>query len=150
MKFFENRWFLLSLHLALGGLFLYAGATKIGSPQAFADSIASFKLFPAGLVNFIALALPPFEIALGCLLIAGLRVRAASLGAAVLACVFAVALGQALARGLSVDCGCFGSGAPSLLKTWASFLRAFLLLFASIWLWRRGGLQGEKMERKSI
>jgi uncharacterized membrane protein YphA (DoxX/SURF4 family) len=134
MKFLENRWFLLVLRLALGGVFLYAGATKVTNPQAFADSIATFKMLPPQLLNILALGLPPFEILLGLMLISGWKARAASLALAGLSIVFGLALGQALIRRLEVDCGCFGSGEPSTLKTWASFGRAFVLASCSFWI----------------
>ena len=136
MKFFSNRWFLLVLRLVLGGVVLYAGTTKVVNPQAFADSIARFKILPPQLINIIALGLPPFEFLLGLMLLSGWRVRPASLAVAGLAIVFGLALGQALIRGLSVDCGCFGSGEPSTRKTWASFGRALVLLAASFWVFR--------------
>jgi uncharacterized membrane protein YphA (DoxX/SURF4 family) len=136
MKFLNNRWFLLVLRLALGGVFLYAGILKAANPQAFADSIATFKMLPPQLVNIVALGLPPFEILLGLMLLSGWKVRPPSLAVAGLAIVFGIALGQALFRGLAVYCGCFGSGEPSTLKTWASFGRAFLLLGGSFWVFR--------------
>ena len=132
-RFFENRWFLLALRLVLGGVFFYAGTMKLANPQAFADSVATFKMLPPQLINLVALGLPPFEILLGLMLIPGWKARAASLAVAGLSIVFGIALGQALVRGLAVDCGCFGSGEPSLLKTWISFGRAFLLLGCSFW-----------------
>jgi len=135
-RFFENRWFLLFLRMVLGGVFLYAGTTKISNPQAFADSIATFKLLPAQLINIVALGLPPFEILLGLMLISEWKARAATLAVAGLAIVFVLALGQALIRGLVVDCGCFGSGEPSTLKTWISFGRAFVLFASSLWIYR--------------
>jgi putative oxidoreductase len=70
------------------------------------------------------------------MLISGWKARAASLAVAGLAIVFGIALGQALIRGIAVDCGCFGSGEPSTLKTWASFGRSFLLLAGSLWVFR--------------
>lgn len=140
----QNRWFLFSLRLALGILFLYAGATKIANPLAFADSIASFKILPVQAIALLALGLPPFEILLALTLITGRTPRAASLGVAGLSLIFAAALGQALIRGLSVDCGCFGTGEPSALKTWASFGRALVLLAASAWLYRQTSSQKNK------
>jgi len=131
----ENRWFLLLLRVVLGGLFLYAGITKIGNPQAFADSIATFKILPAHFISIIALGLPPLEVLLGFMLIVGWKARTASLGITALAIVFGVILGQAIARGLSVDCGCFGSGEPSAVKTWLSLGRAGLLFLAGAWLY---------------
>ncbi len=137
MKFLENCWFLLVLRMVLGIVFLYAGTTKVLNPQAFVDSIATFKLLPAQFINVVALGLPPFEILLGLMLLSGWKTRAASLAVAGLAIVFGIALGQALIRELDVDCGCFGSGAPSALKTWISFGRTFLLLAVSFWVYRR-------------
>lgn len=133
--FFNHPWFLFCLRLALGGLFLYAGITKIGNPQAFADSIATFKMLPPQLINIMALGLPPFEVLLGFMLMSGWKARTASLGIAALAIIFAIVLGQAIVRGLSVDCGCLGSGEPSVLKTWLSFARAGGLFLIGTWLY---------------
>ena len=127
---------MLSVRLLIGGLFLYAGWIKMVGPGPFADSIVSCKLLPAAAVNLLAMALPPFEMLLALLLIAGWRARAAALGTMLLSTVFAVALGQALARGLLVDCGCFGGGQPSTLKTWASLGRDLLILAGACMLWR--------------
>lgn len=137
MKFFNNRWFLFALRILLGGVFLYAGTTKLLHPQSFADSIASFKILPPQLINIVALGLPPFEILLGLMLISGWKSRAASLAVAGLAIVFGLALGQALVRGLEVDCGCFGSGQPSVFRTWLSFGRAGVLCAVGLWLYNR-------------
>lgn len=135
-RFLENRWFLLALRLALGVVFLYAGTTKVVNPQAFADSITTFKMLPSQLINLVALGLPPFEILLALMLISGWKARAASLAVAGLAIVFGIALGQALIRGTAVDCGCFGSGEPSTLKTWISFGRAFVVFASSLWVFK--------------
>jgi len=131
MKFLENCWFLLVLRMVLGIVFLYAGTMKVLNPQAFADSIATFKLLPAQFINVVAFGLPPLEILLGLMLVSGWKSRAAALTVACLSIVFCIALGQALIRGLVVDCGCFGSGEPSALKMWISFGRAFLICAAA-------------------
>ena len=123
------------VRIPMGGLFLYSGILKVASPQPFADSIASFEIVPHAVIGLVALGLPPLEILLGALLVSGSRMRAASFGALLLSVVFGLALGQALARGLQVDCGCLGSGQPSLLKTWFSLGRDILLIAASGWLY---------------
>jgi uncharacterized membrane protein YphA (DoxX/SURF4 family) len=56
--------------------------------------------------------LPACEIALGLLLAAGLFTRVAALGAGLLLVVFIAGVASAAARGLSIDCGCFGGGGP--------------------------------------
>ena len=132
-----NRWFLLLLRLVIGGAFLYAGYLKVRDGVAFADSIASFKILPTELINLMAMGLPPLEIILGVMLVTGWRGRVASLGVLVLSIIFAFALGQALMRGLQVDCGCFGAGKPSTLKTFLALGRDILLIASSCWLWVR-------------
>lgn len=134
-RFFSNRWLLLITRVILGCLFLYAGYLKLRAPLAFADSIASFRLLPGGLINLFALGLPPLELMIGGMLLIGWRVRLASFVVMLLTVIFALALGQALLRGLVIDCGCFGSGKPSLTKMLLSLGRDILILFASIWLY---------------
>ena len=130
-----NRWILLVLRLIIGGIFLCAGFLKMCDPLAFADSIASFRLLPNSLINLFAMSLPLLEIMLGGLLVIGWRTRLTSFAVLLLSLVFAIALGQALIRGLEVDCGCFGSGKPSLGKNLFSFVRDLLLIIGSIWLY---------------
>jgi putative oxidoreductase len=125
-----NRWWVVALRLGLGAVFLYAGAIKVRAPQPFADSIASFELLPAALIDPLALGLPIFELAVGGLLVLGWLARPAALSALGLTGMFVLALSLALARGLKVDCGCFGSGgAESPGWEWLSLGRD-LLLFA--------------------
>jgi uncharacterized membrane protein YphA (DoxX/SURF4 family) len=54
--------------------------------------------------------LPVLEIAVGLALLLGVFVRTAGIASAVLLVVFIGAVGSAWARGLQIDCGCFGNG----------------------------------------
>ena len=130
----KHIWFIL-LRSGLGGLFVYAGALKIGNPIAFADSVATFKLLPEAVINPFALALPIYEILLGALLLANRAVGVAAMGLLVLCTVFFAALASALARGIPVECGCFGSGGWSS-NSWWLMARAFLLAAASAAVYR--------------
>ncbi|HEY8473714.1 MAG TPA: MauE/DoxX family redox-associated membrane protein, partial [Natronosporangium sp.] len=58
----------------------------------------------------IGAALPFVELALGGLLLVGLGVRVAAAVSTGLLVVFAAAVASAWARGLVIDCGCFGGG----------------------------------------
>jgi putative oxidoreductase len=131
----KNRWVLLTLRVVIGGLFIWAGCLKIGDPQQFADSVASFALLPKQLINLIALGLPPLEVLAGLWLISGWKESPATFALLILTVVFALALGQALVRGLQVDCGCFGAGEPSVWKTWVSLGRDLLLMAGLSWLY---------------
>ena len=105
---FSNRWVLLILRVFLGGVFLYAGISKMRSPQTFADSIATFELLPPFFINLVAISLPVFEIAVGLMLVVGFATEVASFSVLILTVVFAAALISALAQGLKIYCGCFG------------------------------------------
>ena len=127
----DGRWFLLGLRWTLCLVFLYAGIVKLRAPLDFADSIASFQMLPIAAINPLALCLPCFELLTAVLLLLGWHPRAAALAVWIMTSVFAAAMLTALLRGLNVDCGCFGGGTPSRLKTWTSLGRDLLLIAAS-------------------
>ena len=122
------KWLLIAIRLALGAAFVYAGAIKIQDPSEFAISVASLDLLPNLLISPMTLMLPPFEILTGALLIIGWGRRPAALGLTLLLAIFLIAISAALARGLTIDCGCFGTGTPSRAKMWLDLGRDFLLL----------------------
>jgi hypothetical protein len=117
----------MAVRILIGGTFLYAASISIRLPEDFADSIAGYQLLPVLAINPVALTLPALEITIGALLIVGWPRRVATFSALILTIVFAMALGSALARGLTIDCGCFGHGTPSRIKMWLSLGRDLLL-----------------------
>lgn len=134
--FLAHPWVSRGLRWIVGAVFLYAGVVKLRGPQDFADSIASFRVLPTAFINGFAVTLPPFEVLTGVLLLVGRHRRAASLAALLMTTVFALAMTSALARGLQIDCGCFGShGAFSPLNTSLSLGRDLLLMAGSAFLY---------------
>ncbi len=131
-----NRWFDFAVRLAIGGTFVYAGWIKSGEPQQFADNIASFRILPEALIVLLALGLPAFETLSGALLIIGWPRRVASLAVIMMCGIFLIALTSALARGIKVDCGCFGAGKPSEWSTWQDLGRDLLLLAGALLAYR--------------
>lgn len=100
---------ILCSRLVLGALFLTAGIIKLVQPGPFAATLMAYQLLPIALLRPLALVLPWIEVLTGAYLLAGLFTRAAAGAALGLLAVFMVALGQAMARGLSLEnCGCFG------------------------------------------
>jgi uncharacterized membrane protein YphA (DoxX/SURF4 family) len=97
--------------LILAGIFLYAGYEKARAPWLqFAISIESFKVVPETWLEPLARLLPWCEIALGIALLSGLLARWFSLIATLLLGLFLSVGIRAFAKGLQVDCGCFGAG----------------------------------------
>ena len=104
-----TAWLAVPIRWYLGLLFVGACLHKIADPQSFAVDIATYDILPLPLVNLAAITLPWIELAAGAMLIAGWRVRTASLLIAGMMVVFLAALAVALARGLDMSCGCFAS-----------------------------------------
>ena len=115
--------------LVLAGVFLVAATPKLLDPAAFAASIANFRVFPDALVNAIATVVPALELvgALA-LLTPWRRGGALLLGGMLLA--FTALLAVSLARGLDLDCGCFGAdpSAQADPVSWLHLLRNVALL----------------------
>ncbi len=105
----RNKTVLFVFRLVLGGLFIYAGAVKVLDPLDFAQDIRNYRLVGQSLSFIAAIVLPWLEILAGAFLIAGLWRRGAALVITGLLVFFIVLTAVTMARGLDVDCGCFGS-----------------------------------------
>jgi len=81
--------------------------------ESFRDLVGRYGILPPGLAAPFAYVLPFFEVGLGLYLAAGLFVRGSALVGSVLLVVFLAAQAQAWARGITLDCGCFGTAVPS-------------------------------------
>ncbi|MBM3698343.1 MAG: DoxX family membrane protein [Actinobacteria bacterium] len=142
-------WITLLARLGLGGVLLVAGGLKIGNLQKSAMSVRAYELLPVGLANFLGYVLPWIEIGMGLLLIVGVWVSILGLLGALTMFAFVVAIAQAWARGLSIDCGCFGGGGqvdPEDTKYLSSILRdiGFMLLGVYLYYFPKGKLGMEK------
>lgn len=100
----------------LAGLFLWAAFNKLRPPNGpvlFSDSIHAFKLgLPDVLVKLSVGVVPWVETIAAVLLFLGIWKRGAAIVLSALLVVFLVLIVQALARGLAVECGCFGKLSP--------------------------------------
>jgi uncharacterized membrane protein YphA (DoxX/SURF4 family) len=105
-----GRWAATAARLLLGGVLVVAGALKVPDPAAAVRAVRAYRLLPEVLVGPVAFGLPVLEIAVGLALLVGVAVRTAAVAAAVLMVAFIAAVGSAWARGLQIDCGCFGGG----------------------------------------
>ncbi len=105
----RNRPLLLVFRVVLGGLFIYAGVVKVVDPLGFAQDIRNYRLVGQSLAFVAAIVLPWLEILAGAFLIAGIWKRGAAFVITGLLVFFIVLTLVTMARGLDVDCGCFGS-----------------------------------------
>lgn len=129
-----TQWLLVSCRVLLGALLFYAGFSKLNAGHRFAETIANFALLPAQCNQILAVVLPWYEIAAGLMLVFGVWVRASALVAAVLFAAFTVAIASALARGLDIECGCFGTGSAGRAgaRALALDLTGLLLAFVAL------------------
>ncbi len=119
-------WIGLLARLGLGGILLYAGYLKAFTPEKSMMAVRAYELLPIWLANIFGLVLPWLEIGAGILLIIGVGIRYAAIFGSALMIAFIIAIAQAWARGLSIDCGCFGDGGaidPSETKYLETILR---------------------------
>ena len=96
--------------LGLAAVFLVSGVLKAIDSDATYVAVRAYDVLPKLGVGFVAGVLPWLEIAIGLLLLAGIATRAVAVASAVILLGFMAGVTQAWARGLSIDCGCFGGG----------------------------------------
>jgi uncharacterized membrane protein YphA (DoxX/SURF4 family) len=123
---------LLFLRVALGALFIYAGVMKVAEAPDFARDIQRYAIIPwPDATVLLAVYLPWLEILSG----AAVIVRRFHLGAlaiiAGLMLVFTIALSSAWARGLDIECGCFGRKKESIRTNFPALLARDLGLLAA-------------------
>lgn len=124
----------LTCRLLPASLLLWAGVTKALDRQGSILAVDAYDVLPETLVRLFAVVLPLVEIAVGLLLILGLFLRFAGLATALIAGLFIAALTQAKARGLEIDCGCFGGGGPGDGVTWWDIARDVPIVLCGLYL----------------
>ena len=132
-------WLTLLARLGLGVVLLLAGYLKAIHPQKSAMAVRAYELLPVSVANLFGYILPWFEIGVGALLILGVAVKISALLGGVTMVIFIFAIAQAWARGLSIDCGCFGGGGavdPDQTKYLEEILRDFGLTLMAFYLYR--------------
>ena len=133
----NNSWIELAARWVLGATFIYASHSKILAPAVFAKIIYGYDLFPAILINLLAIILPFVELIAGMALIFGFYPRSAVLIVNVLLLAFIVSLSINIVRGHEFDCGCFAINAedqstfsgPLLIRDFVYFTLGIYVFF---------------------
>jgi len=112
--------------LVLGGIFIYAGFSKLLLPNthlwpmfvlrfslsmnlsSFAQQVESYKMISPEASQVVAHTLPFVEIVLGLLLLIGWRLRIWSAAVTLIMAGFLTAVTRAYLLHMDIDCGCFG------------------------------------------
>jgi uncharacterized membrane protein YphA (DoxX/SURF4 family) len=107
-----GAWAATALRAGLAAVALSAGLLKVGDPAGNVRTVRAYQILPDGLDVVVAHALPTVEILLGLVLLLGLFTRVSAVLFGLLMVVFLIGVVSAWARGLAIDCGCFGTGGP--------------------------------------
>jgi uncharacterized membrane protein YphA (DoxX/SURF4 family) len=133
-------WLGLAARLTIGGVWIVAGWLKAFNPYSAGAAVRAYEIFPPDLATTIGHVLPWLELAVGGLLILGVFVRPAAALSAVLLVAFVIGIASAWARGLTIDCGCFGGGGtvePGQTRYLQEILRDLGLILLCLLLWVR-------------
>ena len=103
-------WAGLAARLVVGGVWLVAGALKVGTPSDSIHAVQAYDLLPSSVAQWVGVGMPAVELVVGLALVAGVFVRGAAVLSAVLLVAYIVAISSVWARGIKIDCGCFGGG----------------------------------------
>ncbi|MBG0829581.1 DoxX family membrane protein [Planomonospora sp. ID67723] len=103
-------WVTTVSRLILAAVLIVAGGGKIGTPVLSVEAVKAYQLLPESLATAVGYGLPILEIVIGVLLVVGLLTRVAGIVSALLMLAFVIGIASAWARGLRIDCGCFGGG----------------------------------------
>ncbi len=125
------------VRLGLAAVWLISGWIKVGDLNQTYIAVQAYDVLPNPVVSVVAAAVPFLELALGVLLLVGLGTRLTAVLSGLVLLAFIAAVAQSWARGLTIDCGCFGGGgtvAPGETKYPQELARDIGFLALAVWL----------------
>jgi uncharacterized membrane protein YphA (DoxX/SURF4 family) len=105
-----KEWLGLLARLVTGGVWIVAGAVKLPDPAQSVQAVRAYQLLPSSIAPTVGQLLPVIEVVVGVCLVLGILTRGAAVVSALLFVAFIVGISSAWARGITIDCGCFGGG----------------------------------------
>jgi uncharacterized membrane protein YphA (DoxX/SURF4 family) len=142
----QQEWITLGVRVALAAILGLAGYAKFSEAEGLQKvAVSSYRILPQSMVAPVALGLPVVEMALAAMILLGFATRAMAVCVGLLFVVFIAGIISVWARGLSIDCGCFGGGG-TVAKGQTHYLReifrdlGFFVLAAWLMVFPRGKL----------
>lgn len=105
-----HAWVGLAARLVTGGVWIVAGALKVTDPSASIAAVRAYDLLPDSFVETVGVGLPAVELVVGLALVLGVFTRGAAVISALLFVAFIIGISSVWARGIEINCGCFGGG----------------------------------------
>lgn len=131
-------WLAPATRVVLGVMWVVAGATKVGKLGTTTQSIEAYEIFTYEWSRYLAHVIGPVEVLGGAMLVLGVLIPFCSIVSLTALTLFIVGLSQALARGLNIDCGCFGTSdlAGTSLDMWIAILRDIVFIGLTVFVWK--------------
>lgn len=123
--------------LGLAAVWLISGAIKAMDANQTYAAVRAYQILPGGAAAVVAAILPFLELAFGLLVLVGVGHRLMGVLSAALLLVYIAGVAQSWARGLTIDCGCFGGGgqvAAGQTQYPQEILRDIGFLALAVWL----------------
>lgn len=134
-------WIGVAARLVVGGVWILAGAKKLPDPAASVRAVRAYQILPESVVPLVGHALPVCEVILGACLVLGILTRLAGVLSVLLLVAYIIGIASVWARGLQIDCGCFGGGGTqagaSKQYPWDIARDAALALASALLVWLR-------------
>ena len=128
------------VRFGMAAVWIIAGIQKLDARMEVTQAIEAYGSFTPEWSGYLAYLIGPLERMGGVLLLLGLFLREASAVAAVVLVLFMVGISQAWARGLVIDCGCFGYDPADVsqgMNYALTLLRDATFLVLTLWtIWR--------------
>ncbi|VHO01424.1 hypothetical protein LC603019_01352 [Lawsonella clevelandensis] len=132
------NWVSLLARLALAAIWIVSGSLKASDMMETRVAVRAYQVLPDWAVPSVAFMLPALEILLGIFLLLGIKNQWMAIVSAVVFAVFIVMIVQAWARGLQIDCGCFGGGGYDASANHLTYLseiaRDLAFMVFAVWL----------------
>jgi uncharacterized membrane protein YphA (DoxX/SURF4 family) len=144
-------WLSTAARLFLAWVWIWAGWPKLIDSAGTVRSVRAFQILPEAVVPAFGYALPVVELALGLLLLLGLFTRAAALVTAAMMVMFLIGIASAWARGLAIECGCFGNAGTAVADPVPGYIRdilrdtGYLVVALALARWPRGVLDADRL-----
>lgn len=136
-----KEWAGLVARLVTGVVWIAAGAVKLPDPASSVQAVRAYQLLPSSVVPTVGQLLPVVEIVVGLALVLGILTRGSAVVSGLLFVAFIVGIASVWARGITIDCGCFGGGGydPDAASKypWEIARDAGLLLLSGYLVWLR-------------
>jgi uncharacterized membrane protein YphA (DoxX/SURF4 family) len=115
-------WITFAFRWIVAAVFIFASYRKLGNPGENANAVNVYKVLPHVVGKYFGYSLPWLELGIGLLLATGIVPKLTAKLSAAFYLLFIVAIAQAWARKLPINCGCFGNGgvtADGKVHPWA-------------------------------